>query len=64
MATCPQIRWFLKGIRQKSAAKFQKSKELDKLPPNCEPNRNNTQTSRVFTDMNLAIAAIIKKMCT
>ncbi|KAL6258750.1 hypothetical protein P5V15_010699 [Pogonomyrmex californicus] len=63
--TCPQINWLMKNIQQKvlkdtTITKLQKSKDLEKLYPSCEPDRNNGQKSRLFTDMSFAVAAIKK----
>ncbi|XP_072745833.1 uncharacterized protein [Anoplolepis gracilipes] len=67
MMACPQINWFIKNIQQKIlkddiVTKLQKLKDAEKLYPSCEPDRNNTQKPRLFTDMSFAIAAIVKKI--
>lgn len=66
---CPQMNWLIKNIRQKvlkddALTKFQKLKDLEKLYPNCGPDRNNAQKPRLFTDMSFAVAAIIKRIYT
>lgn len=65
MMACPQINWLMKNIQQKIlkddvVRKLQKSKDTEKLYPSCEPDRNNAQKPRLFTDMSFAIAAIVK----
>ncbi|KAL6426055.1 hypothetical protein ACFW04_008971 [Cataglyphis niger] len=67
MLACPQINWLIKNIQQKIlkddvVTKFQKSKDIEKLYPNCDPDRNNTQKPRLFSDMGFAVAAIVKKI--
>ncbi|KMR01322.1 protein abnormal spindle [Lasius niger] len=67
MMACPQINWFIKNIQQKIlkddiVTKLQKLKDMEKLYPSCEPDRRNTQKPRLFTDMSIAIAAIVKKI--
>lgn len=66
---CPQINWLINNIQHKvlkdtEVAKLQKFKDLKKLYPNCEPDRNNVQKPRLFTDMSFAVAAIAKIICT
>lgn len=66
---CPQINWLMKNIQQKvlkddAVAKLQKFKDLEQLYPNYEPDRNNPQKPRLFTDMSFAVAAIIKRIYT
>jgi len=62
---CPQINWLIKNIHLKDAAvaKLKKFKNLEKLYPSCEPDRNNVQKPRLFTDMSFAVAAIVKRIC-
>lgn len=63
---CPQINWLIKNIQQKvlkDTTKLQKFKDLEKLYPNCEPDRNNVQKPRLFTDMSFAVVAIVR-LCT
>jgi len=65
---CPQINWLIKNIQQKvlkdaAVAKLKKLKDLEKLYPSCEPDRNNVQKPRLFTDMSFAVAAIVKRIC-
>lgn len=67
MLACPQINWLIKNIQQKIlkddvVTKLQKSKDIEKLYPNCDPDRNNTQKPRLFSDMSFAVAAIVKKI--
>lgn len=67
MMACPQINWLIKNIQQKIlkddvVTKLQKSKDIEKLYPNCDPDRNNTQKPRLFSDMSFAVAAIVKKI--
>ncbi|XP_071644132.1 uncharacterized protein [Temnothorax longispinosus] len=69
LATCPQINWLMKNIQQKVlketvVARLQKLKDLEKLYPNCEPDRNNVQKPRLFTDISFAVAAIVKRTRT
>ncbi|XP_012059780.1 PREDICTED: protein abnormal spindle [Atta cephalotes] len=68
---CPQINYLMKNIQQKVlkdvvVVKFQKFKDPEKLYPNCEPDRNNLamQKPRLFTDMSIAVTAIVKRICT
>ncbi|XP_018308741.1 protein abnormal spindle isoform X2 [Mycetomoellerius zeteki] len=70
MAICPQINYLMKNIQQKIlkdviVAKLQKFKDPEKLYPNCEPDRNNLamQKPRLFTDMSIAVTAIVKRIC-
>ncbi|KYM97963.1 PREDICTED: protein abnormal spindle [Cyphomyrmex costatus] len=70
-AMCPQINYLMKTIQQKVlkniiVPKLQKFKDPDKLYPNCEPDRNNLamQKPRLFTDMSIAVTAIVKRICT
>ncbi|XP_029164721.1 abnormal spindle-like microcephaly-associated protein homolog isoform X2 [Nylanderia fulva] len=65
MMTCSQTNWLMRNIQQKIlkddvVTKLQKSKDIEKLYPSCEPDRNNAQKPRLFTDMSFAIAAIVK----
>ncbi|XP_024877820.1 protein abnormal spindle-like isoform X1 [Temnothorax curvispinosus] len=65
LAMCPQINWLMKNIQQKVlketvVARLQKLKDLEKLYPSCEPDRNNVQKPRLFTDISFAVAAIVK----
>ncbi|KYN16622.1 PREDICTED: protein abnormal spindle [Trachymyrmex cornetzi] len=71
IAMCPQINYLMKNIQHfvlKDAivVKLQKFKDPEKLYPNCEPDRNNLtmQKPRLFTDMSIAVTAIVKRICT
>lgn len=65
MMTCPEINWWMRNIQQKVlknetiVTKLQKSKDVEKLYPSCEPRDN---TRRLFTDMSFAVAAIVKRI--
>ncbi|XP_011883068.1 PREDICTED: protein abnormal spindle [Vollenhovia emeryi] len=71
IARCPQTSWLIKSIQQKvvkdvkvATPKLQKCKDTEKFYPNCEPDRNNVQKPRLFTDMSFAITAIVERTCT
>lgn len=51
-----------KVLKDDVVAKLQKLKDSEKLYPNCEPDRNNAQKPRLFTDMSFAVAAIVKRI--
>jgi len=66
--TCSEINWLMKSIQQKvlkddTVTKLQKLKDLENLYPSCEPDRyNRKKRPRLFTDMTVAVSALVSKI--
>ncbi|XP_012224150.1 protein abnormal spindle [Linepithema humile] len=69
ITTCSEINWLMRNIKQKvlkdiTATKFQKLKDLKHLYPSCEPDRYNRENPRLFADMTVAVVALVSRIGT